>query len=347
MRILVDIGHPGDVHVFAAPIRRWEARGHQVRIVSSDKDVALSLLDAYGLPYDLVGTREPGLLKLAALVVTRTWRIMQIARRFKPDVYISIGSPTAALASAVRRKPHIAFNDSEFSRLQYRVMAPFTEAVCTPRAFLRDLGPRQHRYRGYKELAYLHPNVFTPDPAVAARLGIAPDEEVFVVRYVAWMATHDVGQHGLSDATKRTILEELQARGRVILSVEGAPPTDLSQPDVPIAADDFLHLLAQATLCIGEGLTTATEAALLGTPAILVTTLQAGNFYELRDRYGLVAYTADESEALDTLRAWLANPQLKAEWLAKRDAMLADCDDVTAWITEFVEAFVERGQKTN
>lgn len=339
MHILVDIGHPGDVHVFAPSIKQWQAHGHAITIVTSDKDVALALLDSYGLPYHVVGTRRPGLLNLAWLVLSRTWRIAWIARKAKPDVYVSIGSPTAAIASKLFRKPHIAFYDTEFSPEQYRVFAPFTDAVCTPRPFMRELGPKQHRYEGYKELAYLHPAVFTPDPAVVRALGIDPDAPYYLVRFVSWMATHDAGERGLSEAGKHEVIAEFQKRGRVILSIEGQPPQDLSQPERIIPPEAFLHLLAFARMYVGEGLTVGTEASILGVPNVLVSTLESGNFFELRDKYGLLEIYKEEAPALARIREWLAHDTLHQEWRARRDAMLADSINVQEYITTFVENF--------
>ena len=72
------------------------------------------------------------------------------------------------------------------------------DAYCTPEAYQEAAGPHHLRYRGYHELAYLHPRYFTPDPAVLGEAGLAPGEPFTLVRFVGWAAGHDIGHQGLS-----------------------------------------------------------------------------------------------------------------------------------------------------
>ncbi len=342
LHVLVDIGHPGDVHLFYPPIQNWLAQGHRVTITASQKDVTIQLLDNYKLPFHRVGIRRPGVLNLVWLLGMRTLRIARVAWQDRPDIFVSVCSPTAAIASKMVRRPHVVFDDSEFGDEQIMLYKPFTDAICTPQQFERDLGPRQVRYNGFKELAYLHPSVFTPDPDVLRALEIDPDETLFVLRLVSWDAAHDRGAYGLSRAGQARLIARLQQAGRVIVSYEGHPPRDLSRPDYPIPAESMLHLLAYAHLFVSEGLTMVTEASLLGTPSILVNTLQAGNITRLKAA-GLAAQFTDDDATLHQVETWLANPQLKAEMAARHAALLADVIDVSAWVTQFVTDFAQLG----
>ena len=49
MRILTQVGHPAHVHFFKHFVWDMEKRGHKILICATNKDVALSLLDAFGL----------------------------------------------------------------------------------------------------------------------------------------------------------------------------------------------------------------------------------------------------------------------------------------------------------
>ena len=57
--------------------------------------------------------------------------------------------------------------------------------------------------------------------------------------------------------------------------------------------------------------------------------------------YGLVCRFSDRAEdaAIAKLREWLARSDLKAKWRAKRDRMLEDRIDVTAWVVDFLENY--------
>jgi predicted glycosyltransferase len=343
MHILIDVNHPGQVHLFKHAARQWEAGGHEVLMVARDKDMTIALLEEYGLSY-LVGTaRKPGVVNLALELLRKTALLVRISRQFKPSVFLSVGSPAAAWASTLVRVPHIAFEDTEHSVEQYALYAPFTDVIYTPSCFARDLGRKQRRYDGYHELAYLHPNWFTPDPAILTGLGLETSERLFTVRFVSWEATHDLGRRGFSDAEKARLIETLQQHGQVILSSETQKSTALLGCDARIPPTQIHNLLYYATMYIGEGGTMATEAAVLGTPSIFVNTLSGGNWDELDHRYQLLVDLRDSRTAIERVHELLTMDDLKETWRARRERLLADKIDVTQFIVTAVEQIGERG----
>ncbi|MBZ0305747.1 MAG: DUF354 domain-containing protein, partial [Anaerolineae bacterium] len=182
MKLLIDVNHPAHVHVFRNAASCWLERGDEVYFTAADKDITLRLLNAYHLPYEVVSVRRPGKLNLALELLNRTRKLIQVGRRFKPDVILSVGSPTAAFASQFLRVPHITFDDTEDSVGQAWLYRPFTKIICVPDCFGQNFGQKMIRYAGYHELAYLHPNRFTPDASKIAPL--QPDETFFVVRFI-------------------------------------------------------------------------------------------------------------------------------------------------------------------
>ncbi len=337
MRILIDINHPGHVHLFKYAIWEWQAHGHEILCVARDKDVTLALLEAYKLPYVLGTTRRPGLVNLALELLHKTARLVKISRQFEPDVILSLGSVPAAWASRLVRRPHIAFEDTEHSIEQYVLYAPFTKMIYTPSCFAKDLGRKQRRYAGYHELAYLHPRRFSPDPAVLTDLDLNDDEPFFVVRLVSWQATHDLNQRGVSDADKVTLINLLKQYGQVILTseVKGAP--EFLDRSFKISPIQIHHLLYYATMYVGEGGTMATEAALLGTPSIFINTLSGGNWAELEHKYRLLYTFHDSRAAIEKVRSLLQSAHLKETWRSRQQQLLADKIDVTALMVDVVE----------
>ena len=59
MRILFNIGHPAQVHLFKNLIWELERRDHQCKITTIAKDVSLYLLDVYKFGYEVVGEGRP------------------------------------------------------------------------------------------------------------------------------------------------------------------------------------------------------------------------------------------------------------------------------------------------
>ncbi|MBI5670617.1 MAG: DUF354 domain-containing protein [Chloroflexi bacterium] len=331
--ILIDLGHPGDVHIFRGAAQRWMAQGHKVLFTALDREMIVRLLDVYKLPYRVTYKRRKGKLALAFELILRTLATLRIARQFKTDLFVGIGSPTIGFPAWLMRKPYIALTDTEHAREQHALFKPFATLVATPDVFTYDMGPKQVRYPAYHELMYLHPEDFTPDPAVLEPLGLTPDDRFFVVRFVAWEATHDVGQHGFSLDEKRALLRELASHGRVLLSVEGRVDHEFQPLVQSFAPEDVHHLLAFATLYVGEGATMASEAAVLGTPAVYVNTLTMGYVLE-EEQYGLLHICRDGSAALEKVRELLALPDLKPQWTAKRDRLLATKINPTPWLVE-------------
>jgi predicted glycosyltransferase len=288
VKILFNIGHPAQVHLFRNPIRELERRGHQCKITTFAKDVSLYLLDAYGFEYEVVGEEKPTLAAKALELFRVESRLYRIARSFRPDLLVGgVGNMYVAHVGKLLRKPSIAFDDTEHAKIGHCLMDPFVSVICTPSCYRGDIGPKQVRYNGYHELAYLHPNRFTPDPAVLTELGLAEGDPFIIVRFVSWQASHDIGQHGIHD--KVGLVKALEQYGRVLITSEGALPPELQPYLIRVSPEKLHDLLYYATLYVGEGATTASECAMLGTHAIYVNSLGLGYIAEEDDKYHLIS----------------------------------------------------------
>ncbi len=345
MRILVDMGHPGHVHFYKHAIWRLQKKGHQVLVSARDKDVTLALLDHYGFPYRTLSAIGHGRWGLAREFLLREWALLRLIREFNPDVVTEIGGLFIAPVCRLLGKPSIVFTDSEHVAIDRYLTCPFASAICTPECFKRDVGQRQIRYAGYHELAYLHPNYFQPDPTVLADLGISAEEPYFVLRFVAWKASHDLGQEGFSLSFKREVVKTLSRYGKVFITSEAELPTEFESFRIHVPPHRIHDVLAFAWLYMGEGATMATEAGLLGTPSVYVSSLVGtmGNFEELKDRYQLVYSYRDPAEALRQAVQLLEQGDVKAEWRRRRERLLAEKIDVTQFTLEVIEELWKRG----
>ena len=81
-----------------------------------------------------------------------------------------------------------------------------------------DLGKKQQRLNTYKELFYLHPDHFTPDPSVLSLIPGDDDRPIILFRFVSMTAHHDIGQHGILQ--KERFVEKMLPYGRVLISAE-------------------------------------------------------------------------------------------------------------------------------
>jgi predicted glycosyltransferase len=339
--IILDVGHPAHVHLFRNVARAWEEQGHRVLFTALDREIILHLLKAYQLPYQVTYKRRKGKLARVVELVMRSLATYRIARGFKADLFISFGSPTVGLPAWLMGKPYIALTDTEHATEQHALFKPFATVIATPSVFTRDMGAKQVRYPGYHELMYLHPEVFTPDPHELESLGLKADERFFIVRFVSWEATHDVGEHGFTAEDKRELLRELSAAGRVLLSVENGTIDAEFAPLVTTFPPEKAHyLMAFATMYVGEGGTMASEAAVLGTPSVYVNTLTMG-YIQDEARYGLLFQLPEGREALNKVRELLATPDLKAAWAERRARLLVDKINPTPWVVELGNRLLE------
>lgn len=342
MNILIDIGHPAHVHFFRNAIDQLKAQGHTIIITAREKRGVIDLLDQYQLPYVLASREWRSKLPILRYF-QHTFTIWWLAIRKRPSLVLSISSPMAAWASILSGSTHFTFDDTEHASLEHSLYLPGTRRVYTPTSFTKDLGTKQVRYPGFHELAYLHPNWFTPDPGVLAEAGLQPGEPFFILRTVAWKAAHDRGHSGMSAGEVEVLMELLRAHGKVAVSTESKSHIEINGRQ--LHPSRMHHLLAYASMYIGEGGTMATEATLLGTPSIFVNTLTAGNWQELEGNYGLLFTFPSGGPAIAKAEELLNNPNLKADWQKKRVQLLEDKIDVTEFVVKEMGKFLEtRGQ---
>lgn len=351
MNIIVDINHPAHVHYFKNFIWEMERRFHEVLITASEKEISYKLLDLYGFNYVRLGRYGVSLVEKLVKMPILDLKMYNAVKDFNPDIFIGVSSIRNAHISKLLGKPCIALDDTEHSKLVRMLYLPFTNVVLTPSCFKKDLGNKQIRYNGYNELAYLHPKYFKPDSSVLDELGLSEKDIFIVVRFVSWDATHDIGKIGIEN--RIDLVRNLEKYGRVLITSEEKIEKVLEKYRITLSPDKFHDLLWYATLYIGEGATIASEAAILGTPSIYVSSLTGtmGNFIELEQKYGLMYSFASPIEALKKATEILQTPNIKKDWRLKRNQLLKDKIDVTQFMVWFIEnypqSFREMKEKPN
>ncbi len=314
-------------------------------ITARDKDRSIELLDAFGLPYRQISTQKSG-GGLVVEMVQRTARLLGVARRFRPDVMTGIMGPSIALAGAVTRVPAIVFYDTEFAVQTNRFVYPLASSICTPDCYQGPVRGRHVQYRGYHELAYLHPRRFRPDPARLSQFGVSAGEPYSIVRFVSWQAVHDRRERGLTPRQKRQLTEVLGRHGRVLISSEAPLPPELADLAVRGPVEEIHHLIAHAQLVVGESATMASEAAVLGVPAVFIATTSRGYIDDEERRYGLVRHFIEDDydAAVTTIEELLIKP--RAEFASARSQLIQEKVDVTAWMIDYFENVVKHGTVT-
>lgn len=342
--ILIDIGHPGHVHLLHPLAEELKGRGHRLYYSVRDIPVAKRLMEHYGMsPWVDLGGKKDSLIGKAQTVLSQDLQLLRFVHKNHIDLGLSSGLVLSHVAQ-VSKMRSIVFDDDDDAAepLIVKYGHPMSDIVFTPDCIHRKTKHAVY-YAGTHELAYLHPNRFTPDPSVLQHAGLAEGERFFIMRFVALKGHHDVGQAGLSLEQKRALVDLLKAHGRVIITSERTVEPEFEPYRLPVPPEEIHSLMAYSSMFVGDSQTMTSEAAVLGVPALKCNTfagrLSVPNMLE--KKYSLCyAYLPERFEAmLAKIRSLLDMPSesLRAEWRAKRQQMLHEMIDPTEFFINHIE----------
>lgn len=345
MNVLFDIQHPAQVHLFRNAIRELNDRGHDTLVTSREKEVTLELLDAYGIEHVSLSRRGGSLSALIWEALVREVKTLSIARSFRPDVIVSRLNPAVVHASALLGCRNLIFEDTNHAddwvgRGYYAVTLPFVDVLCVPPDLNLWVDAGRTREVAFQELAYLHPERFSPNRERLGAHGVAVDEPYSVLRLAGWDAFHDIGHHGIGRRTARELVSRLSNFGPVYVSSEQPLTESFGGYALPVPPHLVHDLLYFADLYVGDSGTMSSEAAMLGTPAVRISS-DAGptdphTFVELERTYDLLHSFSNERAALDRALVLIGDDGAKTEWRRKRERLAEDQGDVTARMVELV-----------
>ncbi len=340
MRILFDLCHPAHVHFFAHPITMLKERGHDILVTSREKEVAHDLLNELGIKHKPLTAGPPGngILALGKELLLRDFALVKTVLDFKPDVMTGIGGIFIAHAGFLTRTPSLVFYDTENATLQNGLTYPFASCVIAPECYGAWLPKKRTlRYAGYHELSYLRPNRFTPDKKIAIENGLDEAKDNYLIRTVAWQASHDIGEKGWTLDLLSKVVERLEKSGNVIILSESELPENLDKFRYQGKPSLLHHVMAFCRLFVGESATMASESAILGVPAIYAAETGRGYTDEQEKKFGLVRNLPEFgweilSCAID--ETLTAAPE---KWSLARSKLLAETIDVAEYTTDLIE----------
>jgi uncharacterized protein len=341
MKILIDIGHPGHVHYFRNFIHLMKLDGHEFLIVARDKEVTFKLLSHYKIDYKSRGKGGKGILGKLLYIPIADFRIFKIGLKFKPDLFLSFSSTYAGHVAFLLNKPHIIFDDTEHAKFEHLMYKPFASSIMTPTCFYKNLGEKQIYFNGYMESCYLHKNLFKPNDKILNILNIKPNEKFVIIRFVSFGAGHDIGYKGINYKDKLALIEELKKDVKIFISSESELPNELKDHRFYVPAH-FLHdALSYCCLYIGEGGTTASEATLLGVPAIYVNTLPLMGYLQDEERHGLLFHLSNIEDITQKAKEIINMNDSKNHFILKRNLLLKNKINVTNFMVWFISHYPE------
>jgi predicted glycosyltransferase len=133
----------------------------------------------------------------------------------------------------------------------------------------------------------------------------------------------------------------LAPHGQVYITSERPLSPQLEPYRLHINPLDIHHIMAFASLYIGDSQSMAVEAAMLGTPSIRFNDFagKIGVLEELEHKYRLTygIPSSQPEELYQKIEELLDSKNLRETFRERRDAMLKDKIDVTAFLVEVIE----------
>ncbi len=347
MKVLIDIGHPAHVHLIRNLYYLLIKNGHSVWVTVKNISIVITLLKKYNIKYIEIGKKRDSLFGKVISQFQYNFKLLKLVN--KNQIEIGIGtSITITHVSMLSKMKSILLDDDDddIQRLFVRFAHPFANTILSPESLI---GHRKKKntifYSGFHELAYLHPKRFIPDSSILKEVGLKKNEMFFIMRFNVFKAHHDVGNKGMTIEQKQKLITLLKPHGKIFITTEREIEPELKKYQLTVSPEKAHSLMYYATLFLGDSQTMSSEAAVHGTPSIRMNSF-----------VGRIAYLAEEEhkyklcfgfktnqfvEMLQKVETLLKNKQLKIEWENKRQKLLSDKIDVTAFWVWFIENYPE------
>ena len=377
MNILVQLNHPAHFHYYHRAIINWKNSGHKVIVAIKTKDILEQLLKDAKIPYVNINEKVHRKNKLGVLwdMIIRDWAVLKITITEKINILTGSSAEVAHIAKLLQKLGVCTGeDDANVVPIYTNFTAPFLYQKCirlTPTTC--DCGKMENHsvhYPSYHELAYLHPNHFMADKAVVEGYGIDTTKPYFVLRFASLNAHHDDGIRGINTEIAQRLIDTLSPHGQIYITSERELEPQFEPYRIRINPLDMHHVMAFASLYIGDSQTMAAEAGVLGTPFVRFNDFvgRIGYLRELEDvyqlGYGIHATPLTEEstirrndgslqpsgvgalyDAVETLVAMPAEER-RALYASRRENMLSEKIDYAKFLTWFIENYPDSQQQT-
>ena len=377
MNILLQLSHPAHFHYYHYSMLNWMEHGHKVIVVIKTKDILEQLVKDSGIPYYNINDKAHRGSKLGVIwdMIVRDWNILWICIREKINLLTGSSAEVAHIAWLLRKLGVCTGEDDAKVIPNYvRCTAPFLYDMCIRLCPTVCSSERMEqytvRYPSYHELAYLHPNHFTADKTIVEGYGIDTTKPYFIMRFASLKAHHDDGIKGINTEIAQRLVDILSPHGQIYITSERELESQFEPYRIRINPLDMHHVMAFASLYIGDSQTMAAEAGVLGTPFVRFNDFvgRIGYLRELEDvyqlGYGIHASPLNENstircndgslqpsgtEALyNAVEQLVAMPaeERNALYTARREKMLSEKIDYAKFLTWFIENYPASAKQT-
>lgn len=360
-RINIYLGHPAHFHLYKNVIKNLKADGYEVDVLIKKKENLEQLLQNSSIPYHniLREGRKDTKMGMGLGVLKRIWRLLGFVIRRRPLLLTGTSVENSYIGPLMRIPVvYCGEDDAHVIPLQAKMCYPGADTILTPDTC--DDGKwngKTTKYPSYHELAYLHPNHFTPSADIVRQQGIDPDKPYAIMRFVKLKANHDDNIQGINLQVALRLIEIMKPHMDIYITSERPLEPELEPYRIQINPIYMHDVMAFASLYIGDSQTMAMEAAILGVPAIrfndfvgkigVMAELEDGKLFDQQVpcyNLGIGIYASEKNsveQLCNTVQQIVSTPsaELKEIYQTRRQKMLADKIDYAKFLTWFIENY--------
>ncbi len=332
MKVHFHFAHPAHYHLFKHTVSELINMNHDITISFNEKDVLENLLINVDRKVKIIKLNTikkiQSKMDLIHQFIEKNWELLKVLRKVKPDLILGT-SIIISINGKLLGIPNIIVNEDDFdvidrtAKIGYRFA---TRIICPDVVRTGKWDYKCIKYPGYHELAYLHPDNFTPNRDIVKKY-LGQSDGYSIIRFAKLIAHHDSGIRGISNELAIEIIKELEKFSKVYITSERELPASLDIYRIKINPNDIHHVLACASLYIGDSQTMAAECGVLGTPFIRFNDFVDRISYldELEKVYKLgFGIKPDQFFKVFEKINEIFNTDSKVEWQKRRNIMLKD-----------------------
>ena len=347
MKILFYLVHPAKFQFHKVQINRLREKGHDVDVIINTKDILEDLIKEEGWNYTNIFPNSRKIkgfhvyIAAGISLIRSIYKLWKYAYGKKYDLFIG---DALVYLGRLKGVPSLYPTDDVLAAVPEQITW-FIPANHIIAPVITDIGKFTYKkiaYKGYKALAHLHPNHFTPSISVLDE-DLQSGKPFFLIRCTGFGATHDLNKSGISDEVLFKLEKLLAAHGKIFITSERTLPDKLQKYILKTNKNDIPHYMAFAQMFIGDSTTMSTEAAVLGTPSVEFDEYfyEIDQMAELENKYHLIhCYrTSQQEEMLNKISELLATPDLKSIYAKRRQKLLNDMIDVSSFLIWLYENY--------
>lgn len=343
MKILIDLLHPADINFFKNAIDALNKRDVDSTIIMRPRGKMIEILKSElpNMQFTSVGKYYTSTSGKLLSIATRNFNLLLFLRKNNFDLCTSYGF-FVGIASRFCRMPSVIFADDYEYKLTFYLSKFCGDYFVIP-SCISATGKNILKYRGFKELAYLHPNYFKPDRKVLEQYGITAYNYVFIRE----VSRASLNYKNLQQMPLPEIIRHLNNLGLdVVLSLEDKTRADSLRDGCIILeepVDDIFSLICFALFTISSGDSVARESCLVGTPVIYTGGRDMIINKELIEKGCM--FKVDDKQALNGAITNIIENDIKKETIATAErAVKHEWRDTTEVILDILAAVANKDE---